>query len=99
MLCLSPRGYNINDISDESYEKYLKQLKKWNISGLSINLELYSDEKRKKYILQKDNKGKENYFRFIKLAVSISGKGNVRSCIIIGLEEIEDSLKAVERIK
>ncbi len=98
MLCLSPRGYNINDISDESYEKYLKQLKKWNISGLSINLELYSDEKRKKYIPQKDNKGKENYFRFIKLAVSISGKGNVRSCIIIGLEEIEDSLKAVEEL-
>lgn len=97
-IMLVPRGFNINDNSYESYEKFLKKLKEWNISGLSINLELYNDSKRKKYIPQKDEVGKENYLRFIKLAVEIFGKGNVRSCIIIGLEDINDSLNAVEEL-
>lgn len=97
-IMLVPRGLHIDDSSDEAYEEFLKALKNWNISGLSINLELYNDSYRKKYIPQKDMLGKENYFRFIKMAVNIFGKGNVRSCIIIGLEEIEDSLKAVEQL-
>lgn len=97
-IVLVPRGLNINDNSKESYEKFLKKLKEWNISGLSINLELYNDLKRKIYIPQKDDVGKENYLKFIKLAVEIFGKENVRSCIIIGLEDINDSLKAVEKL-
>jgi len=97
-IMLVPRGLNINDSSKEAYEKFLKKLKEWNISGLSINLELYNDLKRRKYIPQKDNLGKENYLSFIKLAVEIFGKGNVRSCIIIGLEDTSDSLKAVEEL-
>lgn len=32
------------------------------------------------------------------MAVKIFGQGNVRSCIIIGLEDIDDSLKAVEEL-
>ncbi len=97
-VMLVPRGFSISDNSLDGYETFLRKLKDWNISGIYINLELYNDEIRKKYIPQKDLVGKENYFQFIKLAVKIFGQGNVKSCIIIGLEEIEDSLEAVEKI-
>ena len=97
-IMLVPRGLNIDSNNYEGYEIFLKKLKEWNISGLSINLELYNDDYRKKYIPQKDFVGKEKYFKFIELAVKIFGKGNVRSCIIIGLEDIQDSLKAVEEL-
>ncbi len=95
---LVPRGLNINDTSDEGYTKFIKSLKEWNISGLYANLELYNDSYREKYIPQKDMVGKDNYFRFIKIAVDIFGRGNVKSCIIIGLENIDDSLKAVDKL-
>lgn len=97
-VMLVPRGLNIDDDSDEAYLEFLKSLKEWHISGLYANLELYNDLCRKKYIPQKDVVGKENYYRFIKLAVSVFGRGNVKSCIIIGLEDIEDSLKAVDEL-
>ncbi len=97
-VMLIPRGLNIDETSNDAYIEFLKKLKEWNISGLSINLELYDDFERKKYIPQKDAVGKENYFRFIKLAIKIFGKRNVRSCIIIGLEKMGDSLKAVEEL-
>lgn len=97
-VMLVPRGLNVNDNSDNAYEEFLYKLKEWNISGLAINLELYNNELRKKYVPQKDLVGKENYFKFIELAVKIFGIGNVRSCIIIGLESIEDSLKAVDKL-
>lgn len=97
-IMLVPRGLNVNDNSEKSYEKFLRKLKEWNISGLSINLELYNDFYREKYIPQKNVVGKEKYFRFIKLAVEIFERRNVRSCIIIGLEDMKDSLKAVEKL-
>lgn len=93
-----PRGLNAHDTSDEAYEAFLRKLKEWNISGLYINLELYNDFYRKKYIPQKDFVGKEKYFRFIKLAVEIFGRVNIKSCIIVGLEGINDSLAAVEEL-
>ncbi len=97
-IMLVPRGLSANDNSLEAYRMFLKTLKEWNIDSLSINLELYNDIYRKKYIPQKDLVGKETYFQFIQLAVEIFGVKKVRSCIIIGLEEIEDSLKGVEAL-
>lgn len=93
-----PRSLNIDDTSDEGYEKFLRRLKEWNISGIYVNLEMYNAFYRKKYIPQKDAVGKENYYKFIKLAVKVFGRGNVKSCIIIGLEDMVDSLKAVEEL-
>lgn len=97
-IMLVPRGLFINDNSDEAYEQFLKELKGWNISGLYINLELYNDFYRQKYIPQKDAIGKGSYFKFIKLAIKIFGRGNVKSCIIIGLEDIKDSIQAVHKL-
>lgn len=93
-----PRGLNIFSNNDRGYLEFLRKLKEWNISGLSINLELYNDFYRQKYIPQKDYVGRDNYFKFIKMAVNIFGVGNVRSCIIIGIENISDSLRAVEEL-
>ncbi len=97
-IMLVPRSININDNSEQTYKEFLNKLKEWNISGIYINLELYNDFYRQDYIPQKDIVGKDKYFKFIKLAVEVFGKGNVKSCIIIGIEDIEDSLKAVEEL-
>lgn len=97
-IMLVPRGLTIEENNEEGYLKLLKQLKEWKISGIYANLELYNDFYRKKYIPQKDLVGKEKYFKFIKLAIEVFGKENVKSCIIIGLEPIEDSVKAVEEL-
>ncbi len=97
-IMMVPRGLSVDENNEEGYLQFLKQLKQWNISGIYANLELYNDSYRKKYIPQKDLVGKERYFKFIKLAVEVFGKENVKSCIIIGLEKIEDSLRAVEEL-
>ncbi len=95
-VMLIPRSLKVNETSDEDYENFLKTLKSWHISSLAINLELFNDELREKYIPQKDFVGKDSYVRFIKLAVKIFGAENVRSCIIVGLESLEDTLNAVD---
>lgn len=46
-VILVPRGLNVDNTSSETYEEFLRKLKEWNISGLSINLELYNDFYRK----------------------------------------------------
>lgn len=97
-VMLVPRGLKVDNNNEEGYKEFLNKLKSWHITGLSINLELYNDQKRSELIPQKDMVGKEDYFKFIKLAVDIFGKGNVRSCIIIGLESIDDSLMAVRKL-
>ncbi|MDE6141081.1 MAG: radical SAM protein [Bacilli bacterium] len=97
-VMLVPRGLSVEDNNIDGYRIFLNKLKSWKISVLSINLELYNDEVREKFIPQKDIVGKENYFEFIRLAVEIFGRENVRSCIIIGLESMEDSLNAVREL-
>lgn len=97
-IMMVPRGLTIEENNEEGYLKLLQQLKQWNISGVYTNLELYNDSYRKKYIPQKDSVGKEKYFKFIRLAVEVFGRENIKSCIIIGLEKVEDSLKAVEEL-
>ncbi len=95
-VMLVPRGLDINNNDDIGYENFLKQLKEWNITGLSVNLELNNDKLRKEYIPNKNSLRKENYFNFLKLAIKIFGSENVRSCIVVGLESVQDSLIAVE---
>ena len=97
-VMLVPRGLEPGKDSKQDYYNFLTKLKSWNITGIYANLELYNDSLRKKYIPQKDDIGKEKYYEFLKIATEVFGKENVKSCIIIGLEEVEDSLKAVEEL-
>lgn len=95
-VMLVPRGLDVLKENEEDYKDFLLQLKSWKIKGIYVNIELYNDELRKKLIPHKELVGKEKYYQFISLAVDIFGKENVKSCIIVGVEDKEDTLKGVE---
>lgn len=96
-VMLSPRGRHIGETSENAYIDFLKYLHEdCRISTLSVNLELYNEKIRKAFIPDKWGIGKENYLLFIKNAVEIFGRGNIRSSLVVGLEEKEDTLKGVE---
>ncbi len=97
-VMLVPRGINPNMSTKEDYMAFLKLLKSFKITGIYANLELYNDEYRRRLIPGKDIVGKKKYIEFIECAVSIFGEGNVKSCVIVGLEPLEDTLRGVELI-
>jgi biotin synthase-like enzyme len=76
----------------------LHRLHDWGCKGLSINLEIEDEESAKKFIPEKYRIGRQKYLEFIEKAVAIFGRGKVRSCIILGLEDEESTLKGVERL-
>jgi hypothetical protein len=76
----------------------LQRLRDWGCEGLSINLEIEDAELAKKIIPEKYRIGREKYLEFIGKAVGIFGRGKVRSCVILGLEDEESTLKGVERL-
>ncbi|KKR06673.1 MAG: Radical SAM domain protein [Parcubacteria group bacterium GW2011_GWC2_39_14] len=76
----------------------LEELKKIGIDSLCINLELYNEKLLKIYAPEKALIGREKYLKFIEKAVKIFGQGKVRSLLVIGLEPIEEILKAVEAL-
>lgn len=98
-VMLSPRGICVGDSSVQGYEEFLNYLHgECGIHTLSVNLELYNDRMRKAYIPEKWKIGIDNYFLFIRKAVDIFGMGKIRSSLIVGLEEKEDTLRGVEEI-
>lgn len=94
-IMMAPRGFkNKNDTND--YKNYIKYLDDIGIHGLYINIELYNKECMKKYAYKKYEIGLDNYVKFLKDAVEIMGTNRVRSCIIVGLEPVEDTIKGIE---
>ena len=94
-IMMAPRGFKSKNDTDD-YKNYIKYLDRIGIHGLSINIELYNEEYMKKYAYKKYEIGLDNYIKFLKDAVEIMGTNRVRSCIIIGLEPIEDTIKGIE---
>jgi len=74
----------------------LERLKEWGCHGLSINMEINNENLAQKIMPEKFRIGKKKYLEFIEYAVKIFGKGLVRSCIILGLEEAESTLEGVK---
>lgn len=97
-VMMVPRGLTIEKNNKDGYIEFLNKLKSWNITGVYANLEMFNDDLRKKFIPQKDLVGKEGYYTFLNEAVKIFGPKNVKSCIIVGLESVEDTLSGVEFI-
>lgn len=94
-IMMAPRGFtDSKDVRD--YPSYIKYLDEIGIYGLSINIELYNEELRKRYTPRKYDIGLENYITFLQTAVNRLGTNRVRSCIIVGLEPIEDTIKGIE---
>ncbi len=77
---------------------FLEKLKKYNVNGLAINLEIYNTKIAKEINPQKATISRDFYLEFIARAVKIFGKGKIRSLLIVGLEPIEDTLKGVEEL-
>lgn len=68
------------------------------INGLSINMELWNAELRKKYMHGKGALSREDYLKFIERAVEVFGHGKVRSLLMVGIEPVEDTLIGVEEL-
>lgn len=98
-VMISPRGLHAGNGSVKGYEEFLDYLYgECGIQTLSINLELYNDCLRKAYIPEKWKIGIDNYRTFICKAVDLFGREKIRSSLIVGLEEMEDTLRGVEEI-
>jgi hypothetical protein len=74
------------------------ELKYIGIDGVFPNLELWNERSRRHFMLGKYNIGRDSYLRFISSAVPVFGRGKVRSLILVGLEPLEDTLRAVEAV-
>jgi hypothetical protein len=73
-----------------------EKLKEMGIHELSINLELYNRDIAKKITSGKYRLGLDHYLAFMERAVKVFGVAGVRSILIVGLEPMEDTLKAVQ---
>lgn len=98
-LMLSPRGRHTGQDGEGAYEDFLKYLHEdCGITTMSINLELYNENQRKKYIPEKYAIGMERYLLFIQKAVAVFGEGKIRSSLIVGLEDQKDTLTGVRKL-
>ena len=98
-VMLSPRGMRPKQTSMKDYDEFLGYLhNECGVKTLSVNLELYNDRLRERFIPNKATVGKENYYRFIRQAVEIFGIKSVRSCLVVGLESEEDTLNGVRAL-
>lgn len=98
-VMLSPRGMRPEQTLRRDYSEFLCYLHdECNVKTLSVNLELYNDKFRKRFIPDKAAVGKDNYYRFILQAVEIFGEKCVRSSLVVGLETQEDTLNGVRAL-
>lgn len=98
-VMLSPRGMRPEQTSTKDYGEFLHYLHdECGVKTLSVNLELYNDRFRERFIPDKAAVGKDNYYRFILQAVEIFGEKSVRSSLVVGLESEEDTLNGVQAL-
>lgn len=74
--------------------KKLFQLYQSGATALVMNLEIYNNAIRRNICPGKSSISREYYFEILKEAVSIFGKGNVTSVLIVGLQPKEDIVTA-----
>ena len=96
VMC-TPRGFT-NYTDKSQYRGYIQHLKDIGVKGLSINIELFNSKICAKYCPEKFGIGNSNYLYFLECASEIYGTENVRSGLIVGLEPLKDTLRAVEEI-
>lgn len=88
-------GVQIPPIKD--LKKYDK-LKKIGVDHISICLEIYNPNNFAKYCPGKNHfLGQDTFLSAIEYASKVFGKGRVAGEIIVGLEPVSDSIKAVEK--
>ena len=98
-VMLSPRTLYPGQNADEGYDSFLHFLREeCGIKTMSVNLELYNESQRQRYIPEKAAVGMNHYEHFIRLAVHIFGAGAIRSSLVVGLEPVEDTLAGVQKL-
>lgn len=106
-VMLTPRGKEkyVYDIAQrkQKYLEYCKELKKAGVDTVSPNIELWTQEKLEEYCPGKDGVSKSEigqlgYLDFIDAAVEIFGPFKVRSALIIGLNDIEETKQAIDEL-
>ena len=74
------------------------KIKKIGVTTVAIDLEMFNNKLLRSYAPFKNKIGKQNYLKILDLAVKVFGEGNVRSNIIVGIEPLEDSVKAIKAL-
>ncbi len=75
-----------------------KELRAAGIAGLSINMEMWNQELAAKLMPGKARFGRERWLTLVEEAVSEFGLGRVRSLLLVGIESVEDTLRAVDAL-
>lgn len=76
----------------------VRRLHQLGAHGLSINLEMFNEERARKIMPLKAKLPREDFLDFIEEAVNVFGPGKIRSLLLVGLEPLEDSLRGVEAL-
>jgi hypothetical protein len=76
----------------------IKRLGEIGLHGLSINIELWNRDIALRTMRSKAKASRELYLDFIEKAAEQFDNGRVRSLLMVGIEPIEDTLKAVEAL-
>lgn len=98
-VMLSPRSLYPNKNRRGDDRDFLFFLKEGcGFDTMSVNLELYNEIWRNRFIPDKAALGRERYLHFIEDAVNIFGENKVRSSLVVGLEPMEDTLQGVRDI-
>jgi hypothetical protein len=76
----------------------LQELRRIGVNELSINIELYNQQRARRLMPKKWRQGLAYYLNFIEHAVAILGPGRVRSMLLVGLESEGDTLNGVRAL-
>jgi hypothetical protein len=68
------------------------------LHGMSINLEIYDEQRARQIMPNKAKVGRQAYLAFIEHAAAVFGPGRVRSLLLLGLEPLDDTLRGVEAL-
>lgn len=73
-------------------------LRRMGIAGLSINMEMWNQELAAKVMPGKARFGRERWLSTVEDAVAEFGPGRVRSLLLVGIEPLDDTLRAVDAL-
>lgn len=97
----APRGmkkYFYSTNYANKYETFLRYLKHIGITTIAIDIEMFDENLLAKYAPFKSKIGISNYLLILEKAVNIFGKEHVRSNIIVGIEPIDSTIKAIKKL-
>ena len=98
VMC-SPRSLYVNQSPREGDIDFLRFLHdECGVKTMSINLELYGDKERARFIPEKATLGKDRYEKFLRAAVKLFGPQKIRSALIVGLETEDNTLQGIKML-